>query len=63
MKKTAVKKAKKATTKRDFEKEYFSIMKGIPSLPIPEWRNPGDSFVKLSMYNQHSSIASSNSTN
>jgi len=63
MKKSIAKQVKKTSSNRDFEKEYAEIMKGIPSLPTPEWSKIGDGFVKLSMYTHHSSGVSSNSTN
>lgn len=63
MKKPAAKQNKKVLAKRDFEKEYAEIMKGVPALPAPQWNKPGDAFVQLSMYTHHSNGASSKSTN
>lgn len=62
MKKVVSKQGKKVSSKRNFEREYAEIMKGVQMLPAPQWNKPGDAFTKLSLYTEHANSTSTNSS-
>lgn len=58
------KEEKAIKSQEKFNKEYESIMKGSDSAVVVnvEWTTKGDSFKKLSMYDNHTPVKTSGST-
>lgn len=59
-------KAPKKSRQDSFTKEYAEVTKGFKGNPCysvnPQWTNPGDFFIKFSIYNETSSGNTSSET-